>query len=95
MSAPAAAGELERAYEAVRAQALGAAPQRAPRGLAVLLDRGIVAWIAVYLSSVARTSPAAMSAPPTLALLAPAPRAELASALAEMALASRQRRWPA
>ena len=93
MSAPAAAGELERAYEAVRAQALGAAPQRAPRGLTVLLDRGIAAWIAVYLSSVARTSPAAMSAPPTL--LAPAPRAELASALAEMALASRQRRCPA
>ena len=91
MSAPAAAGELERAYEAVRAQAIGAAPHHAPRGLAVLLDRGLAAWIAVYPSSATRASPATASAPAAMTLGAPAPNSELVRVLTEMALAGGRR----
>lgn len=93
MSAPVAAGELERAYEAVRAQATGAAPQSesAPGGLALLLDRGIAAWIAVVRSSVPSASSMAPSASWAAPLLAATPRWELASVLTEMALASHRR----
>ncbi len=37
--------DLEQGYEAVRAQALGEAPDIAPRGLALLLQAGLPAWI--------------------------------------------------
>lgn len=57
-----ALGALTRAYEALRAQATGALPTSAPRGLALFLARGAPAWLAAW-------TPHAPQVP------APAPRA--------------------
>ncbi len=78
--------ELARAYEAVRAQAIGGPAESGPRGLALILDSGLAAWIKAW-SSLAHTEVA------TLARATSAfdrKSAELASVLADMALASRR-----
>ena len=46
MNLPAAADELERSYEALRAQAIGTCPPATPRGLALLLSSGLPTWMA-------------------------------------------------
>ncbi len=83
--------ELERTYEALRAQAFGAIPAVAPRGLAVLRRAGMVAWM--------RACPplAPVSPPERHGLVGPGmPLAglggELVSLLTEMALGA-GRRW--
>lgn len=81
--------ELARAYEAVRAQAIGQPAETRARGLALILDRGVAAWISSW-SSVVRADVAKVA--PVRAPSAFDPeRAELASVLTEMALASRWR----
>ena len=45
MSITATTGDLERGYEALRARAIGDIPAEAPRGLALLRGRGLVAWM--------------------------------------------------
>lgn len=45
MTLAASATELERGYEALRAQAVGTIPPTRPRGLAVLCRAGLVAWM--------------------------------------------------
>jgi len=88
VSLGATAGEIERAYEAVRAQANGMVPQIAPRGLALILDAGVAAWISSW-SSLTRTETATL-APARVTSAFDPERAELASVLTEMALASRR-----
>lgn len=81
--------DLARAYEAVRAQAIGQPTEASPRGLALILDAGLAAWIMAW-SPVASAEVAKVaSAPATSALVGES--AELASVLTEMALASRRR----
>jgi hypothetical protein len=45
MTLAASATELERGYEALRAQAVGTTPAVRPRGLAILHRAGLVAWM--------------------------------------------------
>ena len=45
MSVPTSAVELERTYEALRAQAVGEVPAFAPRGLALLRHGGVATWM--------------------------------------------------
>jgi hypothetical protein len=90
MRKPTPTAELEKAYEALRAQAVGQFPAVTPRGLALLLHAGLPAWMAAWvpLAPVSTPSPAAVAtegAP--LAGLA----AELVKVLSEMALGSRRR----
>ncbi|MBU6423457.1 MAG: hypothetical protein KGQ88_05410 [Chloroflexi bacterium] len=80
VAAPTAA-DLERAYEAVRAQATGTATPVTPRGLALIIDTGLPAWIHAR-ASLARSEIVA-PAPTTTPV---GPSAELVSVLAEMAL---------
>ena len=86
------AAELEQAYEVLRAQATGIATPATPRGLAIFLARGLVAWMAAW----ARPAPL----PPVIAPPAGGPRLVLAGlsremvrVLTEMALGC-QRRVP-
>ncbi len=81
--------DLARAYEAVRAQAIGQPAESGPRGLALILDAGLAAWIGAWSSLVHAD---VTTIPPARATSGSDPRsAELASVLAEMALASRRR----
>ncbi len=80
--------ELARAYEAVRAQAIGRPTEESPRGLALILDAGLAAWIRAW-SSLAH-SDVAIIAPGRATSAFDPQNAELASVLAEMALASRR-----
>lgn len=84
-----AAAELEQAYEVLRAQATASGPPATPRGLALFLASGLVAWMAAW----ARPAPLpAVLAPqdgPRL-VLAGLSR-ELVRVLAEMALGSQRR----
>ncbi|MGH9295144.1 MAG: hypothetical protein ACRD0B_07420 [Acidimicrobiales bacterium] len=78
--------DLARGYEALRAQACGGSPATPPRGLAVFLRGGVVAWMCAAVP-VTRTAPLVRrSAEPTGA------RAELVSLLTEMVLNS-EMRW--
>lgn len=45
MTITASSEDLERGYEALRAQAVGVIPDIVPRGLAVLRRTGLVAWM--------------------------------------------------
>ncbi len=91
MSLAVPAAELAQAYEALRAQATAAAPTETARGLALLLARGLPAWISAYASSLPRASPPATSPSPTVAPLgAPLARSGLVHVLLEMALASQR-----
>lgn len=79
--------DITRAYEALRAQAIGEATGSGPRGLALILDQGVAAWIRAW-SWTARTAVATIASPPASA--SDPAHAELASVLAEMALATRR-----
>ncbi len=76
-----------RAYEAVGAQAVGQLTGSSPRGLALILDKGIAAWIRAW-SSMARAEVATSASRPASA--SDPASAELASVLTEMALAARR-----
>jgi hypothetical protein len=45
VNAPQRTDELTRAYEALRAQAIGELPAATPRGLALFLSAGLPAWM--------------------------------------------------
>lgn len=85
ISAPAV--ELARGYEALRAQACGGLPTTTPRGRAVFLRGGVVAWMCA-------TAPVTRTAPPVLRSGEPTGAAELVSLLCEMVLNS-EKRWVA
>lgn len=80
--------ELARAYEAVRAQAIGRPAESSPRGLALILDAGLAAWIRAW-SPLAHAD-VAIIAPARATSAFDSQSAELASVLTEMALASRR-----
>lgn len=90
MSVTASARELERRYEALRAQALGEVPAAAPRGLGLLRTAGLVAWM----RACPPEAPSARHEPSGCGPGAPfvGMHGELASVLTEMALGA-GRRW--
>lgn len=83
------AGELVQAYEVLRAQAIGTSTPVTPRGLALFLASGLVAWMAAW----ARPAPPKAS-PPAVGGARRMPAGlsgEMVSVLAEMALGSQRR----
>jgi hypothetical protein len=81
--------EAARAYEALRAQALGQVPTATPRGLALFLRAGLAGWLAACAApGSAAPPPRADGGRPPAAR--PAPDAELVRVLAAMALGSRR-----
>lgn len=80
--------DLARAYEAVRAQAIGRPTEGSPRGLALILDVGLPAWI-IASSSIVRSEFAAVAPVGTTRMVDPE-SADLARVLTEMALAVRR-----
>jgi len=89
MSPTASPRELERQYEALRAQALGEVPTAGARGLAVLRRAGLVAWMRACPPEV----PSLRQEPSGCGLGAPfaGMHGELASVLTEMALGAGRR----
>jgi len=90
----ASAAELLEGYEALRAQALGELPRFGPRGLAVFMQGGLVAWMRAYppQSRLQSPSPAPICRRSgTLSARSP----DLVCLLAQMALAIQRRRCPA
>jgi hypothetical protein len=81
----ASAVELIRGYEALRAEAVGKPPVTTPRGRAVLLRDGLVAWMRALPPS---TPAARTGGPPTdaPAIVTAGLRRELVDVLAAMAL---------
>jgi len=83
--------DLEEGYEALRAQAVGEIPGHTPRGMALFLSRGMVAWMCA-----SPPLPRQAAVGPTRSLgvdRAPAGVSrELVRVLAEMALRS-ESRW--
>lgn len=76
--------ELERTYEALRAQALGAIPAVTPRGLALLRRAGLVAWMTACPPGAPASRPERPGAGQATALAGMS--GELVSVLTEMAL---------
>lgn len=89
MSQRVVAAEIECAYEAVRAQATGTTMPVTPRGLALIIDSGLPAWIRAW-SPLAHTQVTLVSAP---AIRSAPQSAELVSVIAEMALGRRSVAW--
>jgi hypothetical protein len=90
MTTPAAPTDVLAHYEAVRREALETPAARGGHGLALLLTRGLPAWLAVLATLVPRRPAAALdaAAPAPLALRVPRTvRAELTTVLAGMVLA--------
>lgn len=89
MNEPGPAGELEQAYEVLRAQAIGTCAPATPRGLALVLASGLVAWMAAW----ARPAPPKAAPPPVGGprLVLAGLSVELVSVLAEMALGGQRR----
>jgi len=80
--------DIGRAYEAVRAQAVGQVPTITPRGLTLLLDAGLTTWINACPPLAPGPPPNVASEPrPSLAGLS----LELVSVLTEMALSNRRK----
>lgn len=48
MSTVASAEDIEAGYEALRTQAMGGRPAESPRGLALVLTRGLPAWVRAW-----------------------------------------------
>ena len=48
MSAVPSADDIEAGYEALRTQAMGGRPVESPRGLALVLTRGLPAWVRAW-----------------------------------------------
>lgn len=87
MTISASAEDLARGYEALRAEALGRPPAITPRGRAVLLDKGLVAWMRALPPS----TPAVRAGRPLTdapATVAAGVRRELVDVLTAMALGS-------
>jgi len=91
VSVTAAPAELERTYEALRAQAVGAIPAVTPHGLGLLRRAGVVAWMIACPPAGPVARPSRPSADAPLTTLAGV-GSELARVLTEMALGS-GRRW--
>ena len=91
MTVTASAEDLSRGYEALRAEALGRLPAITPRGRAVLLGKGLVAWMRALppVTPAPRTGRSPVDAP---AVVAAGVRRELVDVLTAMALGS-GRRW--
>ncbi len=87
MSVVASPEELERTYEALRAQAVGVLPAGTPRGQAVLRRAGLVAWMRACppLAPLPRPAAHVDADPATPSALV---RGELVALLTEMALAA-------
>jgi hypothetical protein len=85
----ASATDVARAYEALRAQAVGEAPAATPRGLALFLRVGLAGWLPTCAPltspSVPRTAGGCWSAPPVEL------DGELVRLLVEMALGGQRR----
>jgi hypothetical protein len=84
MSVTASAEDLTRGYEALRAEAVGTLPAITPRGRAVLLHRGLVAWMRAL--PPATPAPRAGRSIDALAVVAAGLRRELVDVLTAMAL---------
>ena len=85
-------GDLEQAYEALRAQATGELPATTPRGLALFLGAGLAAWM----TALPRPAPSMPVREPregdsTLSLGGLS--GDLVRVLVEMALGSRKGVW--
>ena len=90
MTITASADDLAQGYEALRAEALGRLSAITPRGRAVLLHRGLVAWMrALPPATPAPRAGRSIDAP---AIVAAGVRRELVDVLTAMALGS-GRRW--
>jgi len=91
MTITASADDLVRAYEALRADALGKLSVVTPRGRAVLIHRGLVAWMRALPPSrpAPRPGRSPIDAP---GLTSAGVRRELVDVLTAMALGS-GRRW--
>jgi hypothetical protein len=91
MNVTASAEDLARGYEALRAEALGTSPTITPRGRAVLLGKGLVAWMRALppTTPARRAGRSPIDAP---ALTSSGVRAELVDVLTAMALGA-GRRW--
>lgn len=91
MNVTASADDLTRGYEALRAEALGKLPVVTPRGRAVLLHRGLVAWMrALPPTTPIQTGRSVVGDAPTT--VAAGVRRELVDVLTAMALGA-GRRW--
>jgi hypothetical protein len=85
--------QLEQAYEALRAQAMGQLPASTPRGLALFLARGLPSWLVAWTTPTlapaasVRPAPAASTPKPGFGGLS----AELVMVLTEMVLGGQRR----
>jgi len=78
---------LSRGYEEMRAQVIGVSAAATPRGLALFMRRGLVAWMNTWRGLVSQPGRVPIrAAEPVTAF---APTTEFASLLAEMAMS----RW--
>ena len=83
------AAELEQAYEALRTQATGIGAPVTPRGLALFLAGGLVAWMAAWARPAPLPAAATRAGGPKPALAGLS--MELVTVLAEMALGGQRR----
>lgn len=88
--------QLVQWYEDLRAQATGRIPAATPRGLSLLLNSGLPAWMAVCPPATPEPAPPkAVSSPSAILSRPPADlSAELVGVLTEMALAGLRRYSP-
>ena len=85
-------GELEQAYEALRAQATGQLPATTPRGLALFLAGGLPTWLAAWMTPA--LAPVAVRPAPPVAVPKPglaSVSTELVMVLTEMVLGGQRR----
>jgi hypothetical protein len=89
MSVVQPASDLTLTYEALRTQATGGLPASTPRGLALFLAAGCIAWMHAWrpVAEALRSTPSAHQAAPSAAL-----SGEVVQVLTEMALGC-QKRW--
>ncbi len=84
------AAELEQAYEVLRAQATGIGEPATPRGLAVFVASGLVAWMAAW-ARPGSSPPVALPPVAGSRLSLSGLSKELVRVLAEMALGTQRR----
>lgn len=82
---------LAERYEEVRAYAVGAVPGAAPRGLALLMRRGVPAWVGAWASCAPACSLRVGPGSGGLGTTGARTQAELVMALVTMALSCRGR----
>lgn len=91
MTIVASSEQLAQGYEALRAQSLGQLPDHTPRGMALLRNGGVVAWMCAC-PPLPNLMTAIVVRPPDADHAPAAVSRELVHLLTEMALGS-QRRW--